>query len=110
MEKFVLLQRGFLSGDIDFYNIEAEDIDKAYEIVEESYADSNSQEWLLDENSYAVFKKAFNTFKNQLSPEAIEEHQLEEARERDYERKQEQQEREAEAIDGYQEKHQFDKE
>jgi hypothetical protein len=62
MEKFYLLQRNFNSGDVEFFLIEAEDIDKAYENVEENYSDTNSQEWLFEENSFDKLQKSLNKF------------------------------------------------
>ena len=59
--KFYVLQRWFNACNVEqmfeIGTIEAEDEEEAWEIIEESWSDTNSQEWLLTEEAFNKLKE-----------------------------------------------------
>lgn len=69
MEEFVIVTRDFLGvaeNEFCVDTIKAKDSDKAWEIVEESYATNNSQEWLLDLYEFRALKNLINSVNIEL--------------------------------------------
>lgn len=58
--KYYVIQYDQLSPNFGIFQIEAEDYDKALEIVEDEIQDTHAVEWILEEDQFIALKAKMN--------------------------------------------------